>query len=406
MLKINQTSQHAQQGFSKRSIIIFLLLIGGAVGGWYYYQQKQAQSQQEQQFITEPVKRGTIRYSVSASGMVYPKKTVEVGAQVSGKVSKLTVKIGDTVKAGELIAEIDASTKENAKLSAQAQLKSQQATLKTAQSSLKQAQADFNRAKKLYKSGAGSQADYDSAHTALVSAKNAITQAQENIVQSRLTIKDAELSLGYTQVTAPIDGTVIAVSVEQGQTVNSIQSAPTLVTLAQTDVMTVKAEIAESDVTVMKSGLPVTFTLLGKTTDSYHGTLQSIDPAPKEISDNSNITSSTAIYYYGHIDVDNTAGKLRYGMTATVTIEVDKADNALIVPMTAINDTPRGSMVMVLKGDRPRPQPITVGLEDGVNAEVLSGLSEGDQVITSSSGKGKSNSTRRRGPGGPPGGMF
>lgn len=392
-----------QRGISLLSMIILLLLTTGGVCGWYYYQQQQIAEKKKESFITDTVKKGSITYSVNASGRVYPKKTVDVGAQVSGEIAKLTVDIGDTVNAGDLIAEIDASTKENAKRSAQAQLKSQQATLRTAQSTLKQAQLAFERASKLYKSGAGSQEDYESAEAALNSAKNAITEAQENIVQSQLTLKDTEVSLGYTQVRSPIDGTVIAVAVEEGSTVNASQSAPTIVTIAQTNLMTVKAEIAEADVAVMQAGLPVSFTLLGKTTDTFTGTLTSIDPAPKEIVDDGSIDSNTAIYYYGHIDVDNAEGKLRYGMTATITIEVDKAENTLIIPMTAINDTPKDSMVLVLEDDKPTSHTVEIGLEDGVHAQVVSGLSEGDKVIISSGSDKPSDSGGRQGP---PGGMF
>lgn len=392
-----------QHGFSTLSIVLVLLLIAAVAGGWYYYQQQQATNDGKQQFITEPVKRGTITYTVNASGMVYPKKTVEVGAQVSGEISQLTVAIGDMVKKGDVIAEIDASTKENAKRSAQAQLRSQQATLATAKSTLSKSKVAYTRAKNLYQQGAGTKADYEAAEASLNAAKNAIIEAEANIRQSQLTIKDTEVTLGYTRVTAPISGTVIAVPVEKGQTVNAAQSAPTLVTIAQTDVMTVKAEIAEADVAVMTAGLPVSFTLLGKNSSQFTGVLNRIDPAPKEITDDSSITSSTAIYYYGHIDIPNTDNKLRYGMTATISITIDKAEDALIIPMTAINDSPRGAMVMVLKDNRPKPQPITVGLEDGVNAQVLSGLAEGDKVVISSGSDKPSNSGRRQGP---PGGMF
>lgn len=382
-------------------MVVILLFIATAIGVGVYLQ-KSKSGHEPQSFITSAVKRGNLTYSINASGMVYPSKTVKVGAQVSGEISKLAVSVGDVLKKGDLIAEIDASTQENAKSSAQAKVDSQQATLKTAKSDLLKARSAFKRAKMLLNSGAGSQADYESARSALSSAQNAVTQAQANIVQSQLTLSDAEVALGYTQVNAPIDGTVIAVSVEEGQTVSAAQSAPTLVTLAQTDKMTVKAEIAEADVATVSAGLPVHFTLLGKKTKTYTSTLKSIDPAPKEITEGNSLTSSTAIYYYGDIDIDNPTGELRYGMTATVTIEVDKAENALIIPMTAINDTPRGSMVMVLENDRPTPHPITLGLDDGINAQVLSGLNEGDAVIVSN-GDGSNPEMGRRGP---PGGMF
>ena len=356
------------RGFSWLKFLIILVILGGAVYAWQQHQAKRQEADSAQQYITEKVRRGDLSYLVNASGKVYPQKIVQVGAQVSGEIAQLHVEIGDTVKAGDVIAEIDARSQENAKSTAEAQLNSQQAALARAQSTLTQAQQAHNRANNLYKQGP-------------------VIEAQANIRQSELTIANANLNLGYTQVRAPIDGTVIAVAVEEGQSVNAVQSSPTIVTLARTDVMTIKAEIAEADIAVMKVGLPVKVVLLGKNSQSYQGVLSAIDPAPKEISDNGSISSSSAIYYYGHIDVDNAEGFLRYGMTATIAIEVDKAEDALLIPMTAIEYAPNGeARVSVLVNAQAEKRHIEVGLEDGVQAQVLSGLQEGEAVIVSHGG--------------------
>lgn len=372
------------RGFSWLKFLIILVILGGAVYAWQQHQAKRQEADSAQQYITEKVRRGDLSYLVNASGKVYPQKIVQVGAQVSGEIAQLHVEIGDTVKAGDLIAEIDARSQENAKSTAEAQLNSQQAALARTQSTLTQAQQAYNRANNLYKQGAGSKEAQENALASLNSAKNAVIEAQANIRQSELTIANANLNLGYTQVRAPIDGTVIAVAVEEGQSVNAVQSSPTIVTLARTDVMTIKAEIAEADIAVMKIGLPVKVVLLGKNSQSYQGVLSAIDPAPKEISDNGSISSSSAIYYYGHIDVDNAEGFLRYGMTATIAIEVDKAEDALLIPMTAIEYAPNGeARVSVLVNAQAEKRHIEVGLEDGVQAQVLSGLQEGEAVIVS-----------------------
>ena len=375
------------RGFSWLKFLIILVILGGAVYAWQQHQAKRQEADSAQQYITEKVRRGDLSYLVNASGKVYPQKIVQVGAQVSGEIAQLHVEIGDTVKAGDLIAEIDARSQENAKSTAEAQLNSQQAALARTQSTLTQAQQAYNRANNLYKQGAGSKEAQENALASLNSAKNAVIEAQANIRQSELTIANANLNLGYTQVRAPIDGTVIAVAVEEGQSVNAVQSSPTIVTLARTDVMTIKAEIAEADIAVMKVGLPVKVVLLGKNSQSYQGVLSAIDPAPKEISDNGSISSSSAIYYYGHIDVDNAEGFLRYGMTATIAIEVDKAEDALLIPMTAIEYAPNGeARVSVLVNAQAEKRHIEVGLEDGVQAQVLSGLQEGEAVIVSHGG--------------------
>lgn len=397
------TTSRRQYGFAWKRLLFLVILILLGFSIWWYCHQKEAKAAQANQFITAKVKRGSITYSVNASGMVYPKKIVKVGAQVSGKIAKLAVNIGDTVHQGDLIAEIDANEQQNAKETAVAQLSGQKASLATAQANLLKAQQAYTRAAALYKKGAGTKEDMEAAAAALANAKNSVTSAQASIRQSQLTIANADLTLGYTKVTAPIDGTVINVAVEEGQTENAVQSSPTLVTLAQTDTMTVKAEIAEADIGAMKAGLPVSFTLLGKNSKTYTGILRSIDPAPKEISDSSTISSSTAIYYYGHIDVPNPDGALRYGMTATIAITVAKDDDALLVPMTALSEGPDGKQIVEVLGKdgQPRSVPVKIGLEDGVNAQVLDGLQAGDAVIISNAGAAPASNDRH----GPPG-MF
>lgn len=374
-------------------IFLFALFIVGV--SFYLYQKNVANKKPN--FISQIVRKGNISHTVNATGMIYPKKILKVGAQVSGEISELAVSIGDKLKKGDLIAKIDASTQENAKLSAQAQLNSQEARLKSAKSNLEKAQSAFNRADKLYQQGAISQADYESSKVALSSAKNSVVEINQLIVQNKLSVKNAELSLSYTSVLAPMDGTVIAISVEEGQTLSSAQSAPTIITLAQTDIMTIKAEIAEADVGLMRPNLPVSLTLLGGQSQVFKSFLKSVDPAPKEISENSNLSNNSPIYYYGHIDVENAENKLRYGMTANIKIQVDKADAVLLIPMAAINKTPKGSSVLLLKNGETITQPIKVGLQDGVSAQVLEGLSEGDEIIVSSATNVKSLGRAPRG---------
>lgn len=386
-----------QRGIAYLPIII-ALLIAAALGGWWYYHHQQAAKQAAaNRFITTTVQRGDIHYTINASGSLRPIKTVEVGAQVSGEISKLNVEIGDVVKKGDLVAEIDARTQENAKKNYLAQLSSYQAELATAKAELTKNQLAYNRARTLYQRGAGSKEDLETAQAALDSAKNQVTQTQANITQSELDISNADVDLGYTKVTAPVSGTVIAVPVEEGQTVNAVQSTPTLAIIADTSTMTVKTEIAEADVAEVKAGMPVTFTLLGKNSKTYQGKLDKIDPAPKEISDDDTFSSDDAVYYYGDINVKNPNGLLRYGMTATVTINVSDAKNVLIVPMTALNDAADGKttvQVMDASG-KVHSQAVTVGLEDGVHVEIKSGLKEGEKVVISDASMAQ---TRSRGP--------
>ena len=355
-------------------------------------------------FITAEVKSGDVAQTVLASGSLQPFKSVKVGAQVSGEISALFVQVGDKVKAGDRIAEIDASTQQNTRDSAAAALASSKAALSAAQAKLREAQQNFNRQQELVKKGAAARESLDAAQATLKSAQSAVEQAKADIRKSQLELDNAGLRLGYTSVTAPMDGVVISVAVEKGQTVNAVQDSPTLVTLAQTNTMTVEAEIAEADVGAVQPGMAAYFTLLGADKTRFEGKLKSIDPAPLATSKNTTSASSssndTAVYYYGKMDVPNPDGKLRIGMTANMVINVREAKGVLTIPMTALQTNAQGEdEVQVMAADgKPQPRVVKLGINDGVNTEVVTGLKAGEQVVVSS---GTGEGSIPMGPGGP-----
>ena len=399
-------------GRGARVVLVVLLLVAG-YGAYAWYAARKSASETPKH-ITAVVNRGDITRSVLASGALQAFKSVKVGAQVSGKISALYVNIGDRVKAGDPIADIDASTQQNARDSAAAELASSKAALLTAQAKLEEARQRHDRQKTLVDKGAAARETLESAVAALKSAKSAVAQARADIQKSQLNLDNAGVTLGYTRVTAPMDGVVVSVAVEKGQTVNAVQDSPTLVTIAQTDTMTVKAEIAEADVSELKPGMSAYFTLLGADKKRYEGVLESIDPAPLATSNSTTATSAattssnteTAVYYYGKMDVPNPEGKLRIGMTANMVITVGEAKNVLIVPMTALQARKegKGEEVLVAEHGKTRTQTVKTGLEDGVNVEILEGLNEGEEVVVSTAVSG-AGSLPRGGPGGP-GGPF
>ena len=381
-------------------VILVLLAAGGYV--WWHFRAKPDEAGAIK-YITAVVKKGDIAQTVLASGSIQPFKSVKVGAQVSGEISALSVKIGDKVKTGDPIAEIDASTQQNTRDSAAASLASSKAALTAAQAKLREAQQNFNRQQEMVKKGAAARESLDAAQATLKSAQSAVDQAKADIRKSQLELDNAGLRLGYTSVTAPMDGVVISVAVEKGQTVNAVQDSPTLVTLAQTNTMTVEAEIAEADVGAVQPGMAAYFTLLGADKTRYEGKLKSIDPAPLATSKNTTTTTSssndTAVYYYGKMDVPNADGKLRIGMTANMVINVREAKGVLTIPMTALQTNSAGAdEVQVMGADgKPQPREVKLGINDGVNTEVTEGLKEGEQVVVSS-GTGESSMPM---PGGP-----
>lgn len=370
-------------------LLILLVLAGAGYGAWYYWQtQQRLKAQAPPQVLTETVRKGDIRHVIHASGTLTAKRKVDVGAQVSGEIEALHVAIGDELKAGDAIADIDARSQRNSRDTAQAQLQSREAALASAKAALREAEQKHQRQKNLVSKGAAAKETLEAAQAALKNAQGAVEQAQAAVTQSRIDVDTAGLNLGHTHVVAPMDGTVIAVPVEKGQTVNAIQSAPTLITLADLSTMTVKAEIAEADVGKVRPGMAASFTLLGDSRKRYESTLSRVDPAPMTVSDNALNATESAVYYYGHVDVDNPERLLRIGMTANIDIVVDQANDVLVIPMTALQDEGEDDSVLVLDEQGfPQPRKVTLGLQDGIHAQVIDGLSEGEQVVVSQAGK-------------------
>lgn len=359
--------------------------------------------------LTAEVRTADIEQTVIATGTLEAYKQVSVGAQVSGQITKLHVDFGDQVKQGEPIAEIDSMTQQNDLANAKASLTNVKAQRAVQAATLKKAQLAFARQQSMLAQNASSREDYESAEADLNTAKAQVAALDAQIQQAQIQVSTAEVDLGYTQITAPIDGTVVGVVVKEGQTVNSAQSAPTIVKVAQLDQMTVKAEISEADVVHVKAGLPVYFTILGEPGKRYSASLRMVEPAPNSINDtdssssasSSSTSTDTAIYYIGVFDVPNPDGKLRISMTAEVNIVLDSFKNAPSLPVSALGSANRdGSYrVDVLgRGGKVETRQIRIGLEDSINAQVLDGLQVGDQVVLGDAAAGSTTTMRMRGP--------
>ena len=401
-------------------------------------------------YLTATVEVGDIENNVMASGKVKALNTVDVGAQVSGEVKRLYVEVGDEVKQGDLIAQIDQVTQKNSlsneqasleqseaalqsaqaeSLSKQASLKSAYADLASRQSELKQAQSDFARLQDLVAIDAISQQEYDTQATSVETAKAAVANAraaidtakaaiatteaninsqQAALRKSRTNVSTAEEDLSYTTIRAPISGTVVSITTEQGTTVNANQTAPTLVTLADLSTVRINAQISEADVINVSAGMPAYFNIIGNPDQQYDATLTAIEPAPEQISSNS--STDAAIYYVGYVEVPNPDRLFRIDMTAQIYIIVNEAKNALLVPSTVIQEkrskgkekgkAATGKFVRVLKEDGTvEERTVEVGIDNRVNAQILSGLKEGEEVIISEESGKKSGSGRI--PGGP-----
>ena len=364
------------------SIVLVIVLIAGA--STYFYVKN---SEPEVTFSTQPVVTGNIENTVLSNGVLYPYKMVNVGAQVSGKLQKIAVNLGDTIKQGDLIAQIDNLTQKNLLQEAQASLNNINAQYRAKQAQIHESNLAFERQAKMLKQKLSSQADYDIAEAALLVYKAELEQLLAEKEKALISVNNAEIDLGYTTISSPIDGTVIYVSVEEGQTVNTNQSTPSIIEVAQLDVMTVKAQISEADIINVKAGKKVYFSILGAPNKKFEGVLRSIEPGPTLLTGDDSklaIGDSDAIYYNALFDVENKQNLLRVGMTAQVSIVLGSAEEALLIPsqvLTSKSERNDQYRVSILVDGKIEKRKVEIGINNKVQAQVLSGLNEGDQVI-------------------------
>ncbi|MCU4378904.1 MacA family efflux pump subunit [Acinetobacter haemolyticus] len=421
-----------------KTIIIVVCIIVIALLSWLMLKPKT----ETPQYITAEVGRGDIENSVLATGILEATKMVSVGAQVSGQVKKMYVQLGDQVKQGQLIAQIDSVRQENELKTAEANIKNQQAQLAVQQANLAKVEAEYKRQQTMFSQDATSRAELESALASYKTAQAQIAAINAQIEQSRLTLATAKEDLGYTSIVAPMDGTIVAIVTEEGQTVNANQTAPTIVKLATLDNMTVKAQISEADVMKVEKGQTVYFTTLGNSEKKHYAKLRQVEPAPNSINTETSNTSSSsssnsAVYYNALFDVPNEDGKLRIDMTAQVYIVLAEAKNVLTIPAAAVQSSKRPARkdraapasnneteqrpnnrlelspeqrqlvadgkasiasVRVIQADgSAKAQPILVGLNNRVTVEVIKGLKQGDQVIIADGSDSSNDAAKRSG---------
>ena len=384
---------------SKKTLIIVILLCVGAVALYVGFFKKDDKAQ----LATQSIVRINIDQSIEAVGEVYAKEQVDVGAQVSGQITKLYVQIGDKVKAGDLIAQIDKDKQQNDLDITKAQLASTKANLESKKVALEIASSQYQREQKLYSNKATSLENLETLKNNFYGLKASVADLNAQVVQLEITLKNAEKDLGYTTITAPMDGIIINVAVDEGQTVNANQSTPTIVKIANLDEMEIRMEIAEADVSKIKVGTAVKFSILNDPEKKYEAKISSIDPANTTTSDaksnsSSSSTSSSstnAIYYYAKVFVKNRDNFLRIGMSVENSIVIKSAPNALAVPTYAIKNDKGGYFVELLRGGQIIKSYVKIGIKDSINTQILDGVSENDLLVLSSSAKtGKSSGMR------------
>lgn len=368
---------------SKKKLLVYILIILVVV----YFIYNHFKPKNDIVYMTQKVERESIENTVSATGEIGAEELVDVGAQVSGEIKKLYVELGQTVKKGDLIAQIDSTTQQNEVDINKAKLQSYKAQLQSAKVSFKVAAQQYDRAKKLMNSNAISKESLEDFENAYATAKSNLSEVESLVKQTEISLSTAETNLGYTKISAPIDGTIVSVPVEEGQTVNSAMTTPTIVQIADLTKMEILMEISEADVTKIKPGLKVSYSILGSS-KKYDTTLKSIDPGLTLLTNGEYtgvVGSDEAVYYYGRLQIPNKDGKLRIGMTTENTIYIDSAYDVLTVPTMAVYKKGDDLYVKILKdGDEVEERKIEPGVANSTTLEVKSGVSEGEEVVLSS----------------------
>lgn len=348
---------------------------------------------------TVAVERGTIRQSVLAAGVIEAASLVSVGAQVGGQVQSLPVQLGQVLKAGDLVAQLDPEDQQTNLLRAEASLAQIEAQIVSQQASIVEARQQLSRKSQLNEKRLTPTQEVEAAETQLKIAEASLKALEASHAQAELSVQSSRIALERTRITAPSDGTVVAVTVREGQTLNANQSSPTVIKLARLDTMVVKAEISEADVINVKPGLPATFTLPGAPDMRFRAMLRAVEPAPASIATSDDIDTSKAIYFNALLDVPNPDGVLRIGMTAEVSILLDSAENVITVPTAALGTNAKGERIVRVLTDgaaAPEERLVEVGLTTATQAAILSGLSEGEKVVTT----GRAGGPGGRAPGG------
>ena len=356
---------------SKIWYVVGIVILIAAVS-WLWPDSKK---KEEVSFVTEKVAPANIQNSITATGSIEPVTEVTVGTQVSGIISKIYVDYNSEVKKGQVIAELD-------KTNLISTLNTAKANLNNAESTLNYQTANYKRYKELYDKGLVSADEYENALLTYKQAKEQVTSAKESV-------QTAQTNLGYATITAPIDGVILSKAVEEGQTVAASYNTPELFTVAK-DLkdMQVVADVDEADIGNVTEGARVTFTVDAFPNDTFSGTVTQVR---QEATETDNVVTYEVV-----ISARNDDLKLKPGLTANVTIYTTEMQGVLSVSNKALRFTPvketvgnkkivdcnGTSKVWTLEGDKLVAHAVKIGMTDGTHTQIISGVKEGQTIIT------------------------
>ena len=403
-----------------------LVLVAAGIAGW----QLAVGNDSQPHFATATAEIATIEDIVSATGTVQPLEYVDVGTQVTGQLSKLLVAVGDMVRKGQLVAEIDPTVFEAKVATARAQLQNLQAQLREREAQAQLADLLRDRNRKLRALDAVSEEVKEQSDAAAVQARAQVDAVRAQIQQAQSSLSGDEANLRFTRIYAPMGGTVVALPARQGQTLVSSQQAPLILRIADLSTMTVWAQVSEADVPRVAVGMPVSFNTLGLPDRRWTSKVRQVMPTPE--------TVNNVVLYNVLFDVANADGALKPQMSTQVFFRVASAENALAIPVSALQSAakplkakgkdkaahagkpdkadkadqadkaakdPRADKAYLVRvvneAGQVEERAITVGLQTRMQAQVTSGLRAGDEVVVDGAAlKGKPGKGKKAGDGG------
>ncbi len=365
---------------TKRKKIIAGVILAVLIGGGLYWYTGAAGAPKRDVLVPITVTRGTVEALVTAQGKLEAKQYVDVGTQVSGQLKAIHVDIGDTVTKGQLLAEIDPRVYQAQVEAGEAHLNSLRAQLNQQKAAAVLAEQNLKRNQNLITANAVSQQALQETESQASVARAQVESIAAQIQETESNLKASRTNLSYTKIYAPMAGTVTTLPTKEGQTLNANQTAPIVLQVANLDLMTVRAQVAEADVSSLKENMPVYFTTLGNSDHRWTGKVRQVLPSPQIVND--------VVLYDVLIDAKNEGRQLMTGMTTQVFFILGKADNALVIPAELLtrraakedNDKGKAYRVAVVTEAGREQRVIHVGLQTRTQAEVVDGLQEGERV--------------------------
>lgn len=366
--------------FAKRFLLAAVILVLAAGIGNYFWHPTKQNKHDEQNTVT--VTLGDIEENVTAQGKLEPKEYFDVGVQVTGQLQKIFVQIGDNVKAGQLLAQIDPRIYAARVKADEANIKNLRAQLLGQQAQVVFSKQQFERNRELLKSQGVSVQDFQNSEFTLKKAVATADSLAAQIEQVQSTLSGDQTNLGYTKIYASMDSTVVDQKAREGQTLNANQQTPTILQLAKLDRMTVRAQVAEADVMRLRPDLPVYFSTMGSSERRWQATIRQILPTPEVI--------NNVVLYDVLVDVDNHDRQLMTGMSTQMFFVLGKASQVPLVPIAALGmrvkdkDDQTGSAykVKAITDQGVQEEIIHIGLRTRRFAEIRAGLAVGAKLQT------------------------